>query len=110
MYIQIKNQKYKADFCQGFSRVIGFMFFFTKPKKPKLLAFEKEQRISLHMLFVFFPLLAVFLDSEKRIVEIKRLMPFTFYTSKKKARYVIEMPLNLIKIKVSVGKKIKFIS
>jgi len=62
------------------------------------------------MVFVFFPLLAVFLDGEKKVVDIKRLNPFTFYTSKKMAKYVIELPKNLAKINVSLGDKLKFIS
>lgn len=105
MYIQIKNKKFEADFCKGISKVIGFMF--SKPRKAKVLVFNREERVSLHMVFVFFPILALFVN-KGRIVEIKKLMPFTFYTSKKKAKYVVEIPIKNIKVKV--GQKIKFIS
>jgi len=66
----------------------GLMF---SPKKSLLFIFEKERRISLHMFFVFFPIDVIFLDRDKKIVDLKEnFLPFTFYTSKNKAKYVIE--------------------
>lgn len=50
------------------------------------------------MFFVFFPIDVLFLNKDKEIVDLKqRLKPFTFYTSKKPAKYVLEMPLGSIK-------------
>ncbi len=82
---------------------IGFLV-----NKAKILVFDKDKRISLHMLFVFFPLLVLFVNNDK-IVEIKLLKPFTFYTSKNKARYAIEIPLKLVIPGFAVGDKIRFI-
>lgn len=57
-----------------------------------IFVFDEEKIISLHMLFVFFPIDVLFLDKDKRIIEIKRnFRPFTFYTSKNKAKYVVEL-------------------
>ena len=43
------------------------------------------------MLFVFYPIDVLFLDKQRRIVEIKRdFMPFTLYSPKCKANYIIE--------------------
>ena len=73
------------------SKAIGLMFAL----KPKALvfAFSKPARISLHMLFVFFPIDVIYLDSKMRVVEIKEsFKPFTFYTPKRKASFVIELP------------------
>jgi uncharacterized protein len=73
-----------------FQQAIGLMFSF----KPKNLVFEfnEEKNISLHMMFVFFPIDLVFMDSNMNVVELKEsIRPFTFYTSKKKAKYLIEL-------------------
>lgn len=110
MRLQIKKKEIKAELCEGLSSVIGFMFHFS-PHHAKVLSFKEEKKISLHMLFVFFPLLAIFLDSRKKVVDTKKLKPFTFYTSPKKAKYVVEIPLSLVSgLRLSIGDKIKFIS
>jgi uncharacterized membrane protein (UPF0127 family) len=71
------------------SQTRGLMF---SKKKNLVFVFNKEKRISLHMLFVFFPIDVLFLDENKRIIEIKRnLRPFRFYTSKEKSKYVVEL-------------------
>lgn len=109
MHILIKKRKLSVQFCRGFAAALGFMFHFSSDY-AKVLAFKKEQKISLHMFFVFFPLLAVFLDKNKRIVEIKKLLPFTFYNCGKMAKYVVEVPYPLAsKFKVRFGDKIKFL-
>lgn len=78
---------------------IGFVFVFSKPKK-----------IDLHMFFVFFPIDILFLDDNKKVIEIKEnLKPFSIYVSKNKASYVIELPNNTIKeSKTKVDDKIVF--
>ena len=110
MKLRINKRDIKAELCYGIKAVLGFMFSVDfLVNKAKVLVFPKEQKISLHMFFVFFPLLVLFV-SNKRIVEIKVLKPFTFYASKNKAKYAIEIPLKLVKQRFAVGDKIKFIS
>ena len=71
------------------SRARGLMF---SKKRNLMFVFDKEKRIPLHMFFVFFPIDVLFLDKNKRIVEIKKnFKPFTFYKSKEKAKYVVEL-------------------
>lgn len=109
MRIQIQKRKLDADLCSGIGNWKGFMFSLSQ-RKAKVLSFPSERRIALHMLFVFFPLHALFLDSRKRVVEYALLRPFTFYTSARRARYVVEIPLALWKgLRVRKGEKIKFI-
>ena len=58
--------------------------------------FGSETRLgaSIHMLFVFFPITAVYLDSKKQVVDIAVLKPFTpNYTPRKPAAFLIEMPV-----------------
>ena len=90
------------------SKFLGLMFL----KIPKVLIFKfsKEHKISLHMLFVFFPIDVLFLDKNKKTVDIKEnFRPFTFYTSKEKALYAIELQKGTIKkSKTEIGDEISF--
>lgn len=64
-------------------------------KKNLLFVFEKEKRISLHMLFVFFPIRAIGLNERKKVISIKKLFPFiSLYYTKEKAKYIIETTEN----------------
>jgi uncharacterized membrane protein (UPF0127 family) len=75
------------------SKAVGLMF---SRKRNLLFEFDKEQRIPLHNFFVFFPINLVFMDKNKRIIEIKKnFKPFTFYTSKEKAKYLLETPFEI---------------
>ena len=84
--------------------------FRTKIKKPLVFVFKKEKIVTLHMLFVFFPIDVLFLDKNKKVVELKAdFRPFTFYTQKKKSMYVIELPEGFIKKnKIRLGDEIPF--
>jgi uncharacterized membrane protein (UPF0127 family) len=63
---------------------------------------------SIHMFFVFFPIMAVFLDSEKRVVDKKILKPFCpLYVPKKDCKYLIEMPTKYNN-KIKLGDKISW--
>jgi uncharacterized membrane protein (UPF0127 family) len=82
----------EAKICKSlFSKARGMMFS-LKPE-PLLFVFKKEQNASIHMFFVFFPLIAIWLNKEKRIADFKILKPFSFYNQKIKSKYIIEIPL-----------------
>jgi uncharacterized protein len=71
------------------SKAIGLMF---SKKRDLLFIFKKEERVSLHMLFVFFPIWAVYLDKEKKVVYIKKLYPFISYCDpKQNSSYILEL-------------------
>ncbi len=82
--------KPKPRICNTFiSQARGLMF---RKKQNLIMVFPKEKKISLHMFFVFFPIDVLILDKNKKIVEIKRnFMPFTFWNSTKKGKYVVEL-------------------
>ncbi len=89
----------KIKYCDSLlSKAFGFMFSF-KPNKILVFRFDREKIRSLHMFFVFCNLDVLFLDKNKRVVEIARLKPFTIYTPKHKTKYIIEMPEGFIKKK-----------
>jgi uncharacterized membrane protein (UPF0127 family) len=72
------------------SHMRGLMF---SRKRKCVLAFDKERIVPLHTWFVFFPIKVEFLDSSKRLVERAVMQPFSTYTPKMKARYVVETPV-----------------
>jgi len=90
-------------FCTSFfSKARGLMF--SRPK-ALVMDFKKEKIIPLHMLLVFFPIDVLFLNQKKVVVEVKRnFRPFSFYTPKKKARFLVELPYEA---KAGVGDKIQ---
>ena len=88
----------KIKLCDtALSKFIGLMFS-KKSDTTLIFKFDREKIVPLHMIFVFYPIDILFLNKEKVVVELKEnFMPFTFYTPKKKAMYVIELPCNAIK-------------
>lgn len=75
-----------------FSQSLGLMF---RRKQNLIMIFSKPRRILLHNFFVFFPIDVLILDEKKKIVEIKKnFRPFTFWNSKEKGKYVVEMGIS----------------
>ncbi|MEK6940006.1 MAG: DUF192 domain-containing protein [Nanoarchaeota archaeon] len=77
-------------FCNSFlSQASGLMF---RPKQNLIMKFDQEKKVSLHMFFVFYPIDVLVLNQQQEIVEIKKnFKPFTFWNSKEKGKYVIEL-------------------
>lgn len=82
----------------------GMMLRSRKNAKTLVFSFSPPQRVGLHMLFVFFSITVAVLDGKKRIIEVKRLLPFEFFTTKK-ASYVVEFVGNE---KINRGDTIRF--
>ena len=85
--------------CESFfSKAKGLMFSRKLKDSCLLFVFPNEKRITLHMFFVFFPIDVAFINEKMKVVDFKQnFKPFTFYISKKPAKYVLEMPPNSIK-------------
>jgi uncharacterized membrane protein (UPF0127 family) len=98
----------KAKVCKSItSRAFGLMLR-KKPDYGMIFVFGSERRADLHMLFVFFPIDVLFLDKEKRVVEIKKdFKPFTYHAPKAKAMFVVELPVGVVG-KTAVGDRIEF--
>jgi uncharacterized protein len=85
-----------------FQKFRGLMF-----RKPTNLVFifNRLMKVSLHMWFVFYRINVIFLDDKFKVVDLKKnFLPWTFYTSKKKCKYIIEIPS---KVNVSIGDCLK---
>jgi uncharacterized membrane protein (UPF0127 family) len=90
------------------SRLRGLMFSRLKDVDGALLVFPKEERVAIHMLFVFQSLDIYWIDSRGKIIEMQRAKPFalSLYKARKKARYVLELKAGLAKL--GIGEKLTF--
>lgn len=76
-----------------------------------LLVGRRESRAdtAIHMFFVFFPIAAVWLNGEGRVVDAKLASPFgPLYVPQAPAKDVLEGPPSLLK-RVQVGDQLRFI-
>jgi uncharacterized protein len=92
----ISNQE---KFCKNIlSQAIGLMFH---KKQNLVMTFPKERKISLHMFFVSFPIDVLILDKDYRVIEIKEnFKPYSFWKSKKKGKYLVELGFRNDNVKV----------
>lgn len=79
-------------------------------QKNLIFLFDDEQYINLHMWFVFYSIDVVLLNKDKKVVEIKKkFKPFTFFNSKNKATYVLELCEGAVKkSEINIGDIISF--
>ncbi len=83
----------------------GLMF---RSKQNCLMSFKVPQKVSLHNLFVFFPLDILIINQNHKIVEIKqKFKPFTFWSSKEPATYCLELAIINSNISYEVGDEIE---
>lgn len=90
-----------------FGHASGLMF---RRVVPVVLEFRKERFVSLHSFFVRGFLDILFVDAEGRVVVIKeRMMPFSLFFSRNKAKSVIELPAGIVKkTKIRVGDIVEY--
>ncbi len=86
-------------------RMRGLMFR-KKADYALILCMPRESRLgaAIHMLFVFYPIDVLFLNSEKRVVDkVPGMKPFApNYVPKRAAKYVVELPKGIGK-KAEIG-------
>ena len=83
------------NFKSPISKAIGLMF--SMNPKNLVFIFKKERIVPLHMFFVIFPIDVLFLDKNRKVVDLKdNFRPFTSYTPRAKSKYVIELPKGMI--------------
>jgi uncharacterized membrane protein (UPF0127 family) len=81
-----------AKVCKSLSsQILGKMFNLSK--RPLLFAFENEQSIAIHMLFVFMPLQVIWLDRRMNVTKAKKMKPFISF-EEGNAKYILEIPTN----------------
>lgn len=89
MKIKFNNKIIEVKACRTFlSKLKGLMF---SRKKNLLFIFNKDVNTSFHMFFVFYPIYLILLDNNKKVLETKKLYPFTIYFPNTKFRYALEL-------------------
>lgn len=83
---------------------------FARKMTPTVLAFRKEVTASIHTFFVRHYLDVLFLNEQWEVIDmVEGLTPKNFYTAKKKAMFVVELPEGVIaKSKTAVGDIVNF--
>jgi len=95
MILNYKNKKFriKTRVCNSFEKILGLMF--TQRQKANALLFKLKKPLAIHSFFVFFPFYAIWLNNKNKILEIKKVKPFTFHIKpKKQFSKIIEIPIN----------------
>lgn len=94
---KFRNKKYflEVKVCSFFIRIIGLMFSRRQNARALIFEFNKDVKIGIHSLFVFYDFVAVWLDKENKVLEFQRVKPFCFFIiPEKKFRKLIEIPVN----------------
>jgi len=100
MKIKLKNSIVEADIADNFwKRLIGLSF---SKKKNMLFTMSYEEKWPFWMFGVSYPLNLIFLDKNKKVVDIKRAEPLSLnlrtwrtYIPKSPCKYVFETPFDL---------------
>ncbi len=78
----------------------GLMFHKKIRDEAHIFYLSNKRREAITMFFVFFPIDIIFLDENKKIVELKEnIKPFSNYYSKNEAKYVVELESGEVKRK-----------
>ena len=73
------------------------LMFASRPK-PMLFVFDRSSRYSFHTWFMRFPIDFVFIDENKKVIEIcENVKPWRFVKPSTPARYVLELPAGTAK-------------
>ena len=89
--IDIGNVK-KVNFV---GEAIGLMFSRRQKAKALLFDFKKPVKIAIHSWFVFFDFYAIWLDENEKIIQIKKIKPWTcFVRPNEKFVKLVEIPVN----------------
>ncbi len=88
-----------------FQKAKGLMF---SKQRDLLFVFKTEERLNFHMVFVFYPIDIIFINHNFEVVDFKKsFKPFTFYYSKKKALYALEVKEGFIEENnIKIGDKL----
>lgn len=104
-----RNPLLEAELVSSFfGKCRGLMF--RKKPTPLIFCSKDDEFVPLHMWFVFFSIDVLYLDKDKRIIEIKEhFRPFCTYVPRMRSRYVIELPkYSVAKFKLQVGDLLHF--
>ncbi len=95
-----------------FGKARGLTFRRREKARALLFDFNKPVKMKIHSLFVFFDFIAIWLDKDDKIIEIKKVIPWRLSVSPSGKSYtrLIEVPINnfyLSTVENLVGKRFK---
>lgn len=94
IYLKKKKIEIPAKSVSSFGKFLGLMFR-TKNTGNLLFSFNKNTKMPIHSLFVFFKFLAIWLDKKNKVIEFKIIKPFSPKISPRKPfSKLIEVPFN----------------
>lgn len=94
IYYKNKSIEVSVKKVSEIGKISGLMF---KSRNTDCLLFlnKRDSRMAIHSWFVFFDFLAVWLDENNKVIEFRRVKPYTFLVKpEKKFRKLIEIPMN----------------
>src|SRR3989344_3026513 len=92
-----KGRKLNIDAkkCGFFGKAFGLMFTSKENANALLFEFKKPIKLKIHSFFVFFSFIAVWFNKKGKVLEMKKIKPFTVAVSSKKNFYkLLEIPIN----------------
>lgn len=102
----------KARWCQSFlCKLRGLTFRRRLVEGEGLLLVEQSENranTSIHMWVVFFPITAVWLNKDFRVVDIKLAKPWRVYFPVAPAQYVLEGSVELTE-RISIGDQLEWV-
>jgi len=109
VYLGKRQINIPAKTLSPLGKFTGLMFK-TRKTKNQLFNFKKSKRHTIHSYFVFFPFLAIWLNSKNKVLDYQIVRPFTFSINPKfPSQKLIEVPINknnekIVKFFVDKGK------
>jgi len=94
---EYKNKKINLEVenCNFLKKFTGLMFCLREKAKALLFDFKKPVKVRIHSFFVFFPFVAVWLDDENKVIELKLVKSFKpSICPNKSFCKLIEIPVN----------------
>ncbi len=92
--LKFKGKKIEVEAKRLSKLEMVFGLMFKRREKARALFFNWKN-IRIHSCFVFFPFVALWLDTENNVVDMKLVKPFKLgLSSRKSCRRLLEIPLN----------------
>jgi hypothetical protein len=97
MIVEVINTTKKTSICRAevaksfLRRAVGLMLASPAREEGLLIEFSSAYSRSIHSFFMRFPLELVFIDNERRVTEVKTLVPWRVVWPGKPCRWVLEI-------------------
>lgn len=81
--------------CSELQKATGLMFCRRANAETLLFEFPNMTKTTIHSFFVFFPFIAIWLDKNNKVIEIKKINPWKLSIKPKKPFVrLVEIPIN----------------